>query len=68
MLMGFREDGTALFSNGDPLTCANDNVLMSRLGAICKEAAKDSAGDYIDTGCALINRLNAAGFEVREKR
>lgn len=40
------------------------NVETWRLGEACSQAAKDSAGDYIDRGLSLLHRLAEKGFGV----
>lgn len=41
-----------------------DSVYAWRLGEALSEARKSPAGDYIDSGWALIKALHAKGFDV----
>jgi hypothetical protein len=47
-----------------PLTAAMDNVLAWRMGEAFSAAAKETAGDPIDRGLALLHYLNDKGFDV----
>lgn len=54
-------------SNGKPLHAGMDNVLAWRIGEAHSAAAKESAGDYIDRGLALLRHLNEKGFDIVPK-
>ena len=64
----YNKGGKILYSNGEPLTAYSDNVLISRIGIACKEAAKAPAGDSIDTGLVLRRLLDGAGLDIVERR
>ena len=51
-----------------PLTAAMDNVLAWRVGEAHSAAAKESSGDYIDRGLALLRHLNDKGFDLVERQ
>ena len=56
--------GSEMGQSPKPLTPAMDNVLAWRLGEIANAAVKESAGDLIDRGLALLNQLNQREFQV----
>ena len=47
------------YSRGQP-----DNVNAWRIGEACQQAAKASAGDYIDRGLVLLKMLEADGYGI----
>ena len=67
-MKGFKKNGAARYSDGQPLTAAMDKVLAWCLGRVAykMKTSDQTFGDHIDLGLILLKALNDEGFEVLE--